>query len=410
VRRRRPATSVADRQPILPTRGTIALLAALAAIGALSTNIILPSFPAIAASLGASSAQLGLTLSVFFIVFAVGQLIVGPLSDRYGRRTLVIGGLLTFFAGGVLCALAQDVGTLILGRAIQAMGVCAASVLARAIARDLFNGDTLARVMAMVIVAMAAAPGFSPLLGSVTESLIGWRMTFLAVSVLGLALAVWYVSRLPETHHASRRAPLSVVPVVKAYGRLLIDARFFRPVLVLTCITVALYGFFAAAPAVLIGALGLNALEMGLLFAATVPVVFAAGLLVPVLSRRWGAPRMTQVGVMLALTGGLLVWMVSLHVPTSLAAFTGALCVFLLGMGIANPISTAQALAPFAAQAGAASALLGFMQMSGAALGATVVTKLNGDSTMASLGLLIVASQALALVGLVFRRAQHVKG
>ena len=146
-----------------PTRGLIALLAALAAIGSLSTNIILPSFPAIAMGLGASGSQLGLTLSIFFIVFAAGQLVVGPLSDRYGRRRLVIGGLLTFCAGGVLCALASDISVLVFGRAIQAAGVCAASVLARAIARDLFEGETLSRVLAMIIVAMAAAPGFSPL-------------------------------------------------------------------------------------------------------------------------------------------------------------------------------------------------------------------------------------------------------
>ena len=154
---------------VLPTRGIVMLLAALAAIGALSTNIILPAFPAIGAGLGVSSAQLGSTLSVFFVVFAVGQLIVGPLSDAFGRRSLVIGGLLTFAVGSLLCAMAPNISILILGRAVQAAGVCAASVLARAIARDLFDGETLACVLAMVIVAMAAAPGFSPLLRSVLE-------------------------------------------------------------------------------------------------------------------------------------------------------------------------------------------------------------------------------------------------
>lgn len=407
--RENAAPSVSHSQRIAPTRGLIALLASLAAIGALSTNIILPSFPAIEAGLVASSSQLGLTLSVFFIVFAVGQLIVGPLSDRYGRRKLVIGGLLMLCAGGALCALAPDIWILILGRAIQAAGVCAAAVLARAIARDLFEGETLARVMAMVIVAMAAAPGFSPLLGSVTERLIGWRMTFFAVSALGLALAVWYAARLPETHAVSRRAPLAFGPVVRAYGRLLVDTRFVRPVLVVACITAGLYGFFAAAPAVLIGTIGLSALEMGLFFAATVPIVFAAGLLVPRLSHRWGTERMIRLGMVLALAGGALVWMVSTHFPGNLAAFTGALCVFLLGMGIANPLSTALALAPFGAQAGAASALLGFMQMFGAALGATVVTKLDGASPMTSLGLLIVASQLLALIGFVFQRGGAVR-
>lgn len=390
-----------------PTRGIVSLLAALAAIGALSTNIILPSFPAIRASLGVSDAQLGLTLSVFFIVFAVGQLIVGPMSDRFGRRKLVIGGLLLFAAGGVMCALAPNFGTLVLGRGVQAAGVCAASVLARAIARDLFDGETLSRVLAMVIVAMAAAPGFSPLLGSVTEQIIGWRLTFVTVGVVGVLLAVWYAWRLPETHAVSERASLSLGPIFSAYSSLACDARFIRPAIVVGCATGALYGFFAAAPAVLIGALGLSSLQLGLFFAATVPVVFAAGLLVPRLSGRWGPQRTLQFGLALALAGGALVWVAAGRAPGSLVAFTTALCVFLFGMGIANPLGTALALSPFAAKAGAASAMLGFVQMVGAALGAMVVTKLGGLSPMTALGLVIVAAHVLSIAVFALRSRQR---
>jgi MFS transporter, DHA1 family, multidrug resistance protein len=108
------------------------------------------------------------------------------------------------------------------------------------------------------------------------------------------------------------------------------------------------------------GAIKLSALEMGIFFAATVPVVFAAGLAVPRLSLRWGAARMIQVGIVLAMIGGMMIWVASARYPSSLTAFTFALCVFLLGMGIANPLSTALALAPFGEQAGAASAMLGY--------------------------------------------------
>lgn len=382
---------------LAPTRGLVSLLAALAAIGALSTNIILPSFPAIGAGLGVTGAQLGLTLSTFFVVFAIGQLIVGPFSDRYGRRKLVIGGLLLFAAGGVMCALSPNLAWLVGGRAIQAAGVCAASVLARAIARDLFEGETLSKVLAMVIVAMAAAPGFSPLLGSVAEQFVGWRWTFGTVSALGLILATWYALRLPETHATLQRTPLSIGPVFATYAGLLKDARFMRPATVVACVTGALYGFFAAAPAVLIGALGLSSLQLGFFFAATVPVVFAAGMLVPKLSGRWGPQKTLQFGLVLSLAGGMAMCGVAVWAPTDLVAFTTALCVFLFGMGIANPLGTALSLAPVAAQAGAASAMLGFMQMSGAALGATLVTKLAGVSPMTALGLVVTASQALSI-------------
>ena len=123
------------------TGGILFLLAGLAALGALATNIILPAFPRIGAGLGVSSQELGLTLSSFFVAFAVGQLLVGPLSDRFGRKWLVLGGLVVFVAGSVLCAFADTLSFLVLGRVIQALGACAASVLSRAIARDLFDGE-----------------------------------------------------------------------------------------------------------------------------------------------------------------------------------------------------------------------------------------------------------------------------
>src|SRR5882724_7769277 len=147
------------------------LLAGLAALGALATNIILPAFPRIGASLGVSSQELGLTLSSFFVAFAFGQLLAGTLSDRCGRKWLVLGGLAVFAAGGVLCALADSLSFLVFGRVIQALGACAASVLSRAIARDLFEGDALARALALTMIAGAAAPGFSPLLGTALDGI-----------------------------------------------------------------------------------------------------------------------------------------------------------------------------------------------------------------------------------------------
>jgi DHA1 family bicyclomycin/chloramphenicol resistance-like MFS transporter len=270
-------------------------------------------------------------------------------------------------------------------------------VLARAIARDLFEGEALSRVLAMIIVAMAAAPGFSPLLGSVAETFFGWRVTFMLVSAMGLLLAAWYATQLGETLSPQSQAPLAIGPVFATYGKLLMDRRFVSPALVVGCVIGGLYGFFAAAPAILMGALGLSSHELGLLFAGTVFVVFAAGLIGPRLSRRWGTQRTIRLGLGLAFVGGVLVWLASARESLDLLSFTAAICVFLFGMGMVNPLSTALSLAPFGAQAGSASAMLGFVQMMGAALGATLVTKLSYFPPMATLGLLIAASQILAI-------------
>ncbi|MCV3205614.1 MFS transporter [Mesorhizobium sp. YC-39] len=154
------------------------LLAGLAALGSLSTNIIPPAFQTIGETLGVSTPELGPTLSGFFIAFALGQLVVGPLADRFGRERLVLGSLTVFVAGCLISSVASTLSHLILGRIIQALGACGLSVLSRAIARDVFEGASLARALAVVMTATAAAPGFSPLVGSVLNSLASHHPVF----------------------------------------------------------------------------------------------------------------------------------------------------------------------------------------------------------------------------------------
>lgn len=184
------------------------LLAGLAALGALATNIILPAFPDMARELGTSVKDLSATLGTFFVAFAIGQLFVGPLSDRFGRQWLVLSGLIVFVIGSAICILAANLPQLVIGRIVQALGVCATSVLSRAIARDLFEGDALARTLSLIMVAMAAAPGFSPLLGGVLNNLLGWRATFGVVAGLALLLGIHYLMRLGETHRMELRMNL----------------------------------------------------------------------------------------------------------------------------------------------------------------------------------------------------------
>src|SRR3954465_704313 len=182
----------------------IAVLAGLAATGTLATNILLPSLPQMAVSLNVTSAAVTSAITIFLAVFAVGQLVVGPISDRFGRRWPVLIGFAVFFAGSVWCALATDLPGLLVGRVIQAAGACATSVLSRAIARDMFSGAPLARAMALIMIAMAAAPGFSPLLGGALDHLFGWRSTFVLVAVFAAIGAFAYASVFGETHNSTR--------------------------------------------------------------------------------------------------------------------------------------------------------------------------------------------------------------
>jgi MFS transporter, DHA1 family, multidrug resistance protein len=377
------------------TAGLLALLAGLAAIGALSTNIILPSFPSIGSALNVPTRDLGFTLSSFFIAFAIGQLFVGPLSDRYGRRWFVLGGLTVFIIGSAVCGGAESFPMLIVGRIIQALGVCAASVLSRAIARDLFDGEALAKALSLTMVAMAAAPGFSPLLGSALDAQFGWRAAFVAVGASGAVLAAYYALSAGETHPPDRRSAASLSATMRAYRGLLADARFILPALAVSLIIGGLYAFFAAAPAILMLSLGLSALQLGLFFATTVFVVFAGGLLAPRLAHKWGARSIAVIGIVLAMLGGGFLLAIS-EAPT-FPGFAAAIAVFLLGMGLVNPLGTALTLHPFGRQAGLASALLGFLQMACAATGTALTTALP-LSPLGALSVILTGGSTLALI------------
>lgn len=381
----------------------LAVLAGLAALGALSTNIILPALPRMASELGVGTRDTGLVLSSFFLAFAIGQLFVGPVSDRWGRRIPVLGGLALFIAGSLLCAWSPTLPLLVAGRVVQALGVCAASVLSRAIARDLFEGEALSRTLALTMVAMAAAPGFSPLLGSAMEFGPGWRGSFALVALLGLLLALAYAVVLGETHPSDRRAAATPHEVLRGYAALLRDARFIGPALAVSVIVGGLYAFFAAAPAVLMGSMGLSALQLGLFFAGTVFVVFGTGMLAPRLAHRWGPAAMVRLGCVAALSGAL--GLLAGGENAGLMSFTGAIVLYLLGMGLVNPLGTAMALGPFSRQAGLASSLLGGLQMACAG-GMAALAGLAGRSPAAGLGLVLTAASVLALAASVLCRRQ----
>ena len=368
------AVTTREGSPAL-TGKIVALLASLSAISILSTNIILPAFPEIGQQLGVSSRELGLTLSSFFITFAFAQLVVGPLADRYGRKRLVLGGLALFVIGTLVAGFASSLDVLIAGRVIQALGVCAAAVLARAIARDLFEGETLGRALSLTMIATAAAPGFSPLLGSVLTTALGWRAIFLMVGVAAVVIGFFYARGLGETLPRERRVALSAPRVVAAYGRLLRDGKFILPAASVSLLMSGLFASFAAAPAILMSGMGLSSLQAGLYFAATVFVVFAAGMAAPRLAHRFGSRTITTLGLATALVAGSLL-LIGPNNP-GLGWYSISMVIFLWGMGLANPLGTAITMGPFGKEAGLASALLGFLTMGAAAITTWLVSVLE---------------------------------
>jgi DHA1 family bicyclomycin/chloramphenicol resistance-like MFS transporter len=385
--------TAAPRPEVSSTFPQIAVLAALSATGTLSTNILLPSLPQMAISLKVSSASVTSAITVFLAVFAVGQLAVGPISDRYGRRWPVFTGFAVFFAGSIWCALATDLPSLLSGRVIQAAGACATSVLSRAIARDLFSGAALGRAMALIMIAMAAAPGFSPLLGGALDHYFGWRSEFAFIGMFAAIGAIAYGAVLGETHR-STRIPLDPLAIARTYFGLSTDRRFLVPAATVSLIMGGLFAMFSAAPRVLIEGLGFTPIQLGLFFAGTVMIVFAAGMLATRLAPRFGLDRSIRGGLVAAAAGSIAILAVSIF-SAAFLPFLAAMCVFLLGMGIVNPLGTAQALSPFGEKAGAASALLGFWQMMGAAIGVWLAATVSHQA-MFALGIVLTAASLVA--------------
>ncbi len=395
------ATGTTAGRPTSSISAEILVLAALASVGTFATSILLPSLPSMAKSLNVSTAEVTSTISVYLAVFAIGQLFVGPISDRYGRWKPVMFGLAIFVAGSLWCEFSNDLPTLLFGRCIQATGACAASVLSRAIARDLLSGEELTRALAFVTVAMAAAPGFSPLIGGLLDSTFGWRSEFLTVAIFGAMVAACFLRFVGETHNFDLKTSMSPLAIARVFRNLLTDIRLVAPSGTIALFMGALFAMFSVTPRILMDGLGYTPLQLGLFFASTVFVVFGSGMFAPRLAKMIGHSQATVVGISIA-TCGAFALLIGHFLPHTIWSYLLPVLLYLSGFGMITPLATASALQPFGDRAGSASALLGFMQMAGASLGVALTASI-ASATLA-IGvvqvLFSVLGLALYLIGL----------
>ena len=344
------------------------VLALLTALGPLSTDMYLPSLPTIARDFGASTAQTQLTLSAFLLGFAVGQFVYGPVSDKIGRRPVLLIGLGLFVLASLACAAAGSIETLVGARFVQALGASGPIVLGRAIVRDLYEGPRAGRELSRMGSIMGTVPAVAPILGGVLHEAFGWRSTFMACIVFSLALAAIVATRLPETIRSRSPAPLSFLTILRGFGRLLQHPGYRVYVGLSTLAYGGLFSFISGSSFVLQGVYGLAELAYAFSFAFMVLGFIAGTFLAQRIVGRRGLDGTIRLGVMaLAAGGGTMLVLVALGVPTSFAV-TGPMAVYAIGVGLTMPQSMASAMMPFPDRAGAASSLLGICQMTFAAL------------------------------------------
>ncbi len=386
-----------------PAWRVLAVLSLLMGFASISTDLYLPAMPAMRETLGASAGMVEWTISAYLIGFSSGQLLWGPISDRYGRRSSVAVGLGLFVVGSAGCAFAESAQLLILWRIIQALGACAAVALSRAMVRDLYDGAQAARVLSILITVMAVMPLVGPLVGGQIVAISGWRAIFWVLVGVGLFTLIALYT-IPETLPAGKRNPEPLGRALLRYAELLKNRRLLGYLGAGGFLYAGMFAYVAGTPFAYISYYHVPERFYGLLFGLGVVGIMAANMLNTRLVVRFGYDRVLLAGTIAAMFTGL---MTALAAQSGWGGLWGLVLPLLLfvsttGFIVANSISGA--LADFPHRAGAVSALTGAVQYGSGIFGSGLVG-LWADGTPGPLGLVVALSGVGCLLSMLLLHA-----
>jgi DHA1 family bicyclomycin/chloramphenicol resistance-like MFS transporter len=357
--------------------GYVALLVALSSFGPLTMSIYTPVMPLIGGTLGGGPDDVKLTLTTYMLGFAVGQLFYGPLSDRFGRRPVLLGGLFFFVATTLGCIYAGSIASLIAQRFLQGVGACAGVVIGRALARDVYEYKELPRVIGWISLALNISPAIAPTVGGYLGERFGWTATFWVLAGFSTILFLVVALGLSETNK-HRSAGIDAMALLRGSGEMLRDRVFLGYVLAMGFSFAINFGMIAGTPFILQDHLGFTPREFGLLVLLSVAGFTAGGICNQLLIGRILPPRILRwatachivalVGMALPASRDTIAWWTIL-LPHMLASF---------GSGIVVPTAGAGAVGLHPRLAGTASSLFGLAQMGIGALGTVAVAVLSG--------------------------------
>lgn len=343
-------------------RAPFVLLAAITATGTLGMHMIIPALPATAAGLGVSASTIQLTITLYLVGLAIGQLVYGPISDRFGRRPVLLAGLALFTLAGLATAAAPNAGVLIGARVLQSIGGCGGLVLGRAIVRDQATADRAAAQLALLTLVMSMAPAIAPVIGGYATAYLGWRASFALLAVLGALALLAILLRLPETLEGPRSARGFSTMLHGSVS--LLRSRAFRGYAIGgACTTTAFYAFMSASPFILENRLHQTPQAIGLYYVLLMAGVAVGGFTANRLAGRVRPRQALRVANGIAIAAAALFLLADLTDRLSVLTVIAPVTLFLVGAGMASPFAVAGAVSVNPLAIGAASGLYGFAQM-----------------------------------------------
>jgi DHA1 family bicyclomycin/chloramphenicol resistance-like MFS transporter len=347
----------------------VVLLGLLIALPALGTDLFVPALPHLASALEASVGAAQVTLTLYFVGLAAGQLIWGPLSDRYGRKPILVGGLGIMLGASIAAPLMESVAAVAAARLAQGLGMSSGALVARTIVRDLYAHEQAAKLLSSMSIVFSVVPIAAPLAGAVLVGAAGWTAVFAGMAAVAIVL-LGAVVPLRETAPAQRR---SVMPgeIARTYRAILGDRRFIHPYLIFLCAQIGILAWVSNSAFTLVSGLGVSTAAFGMMFATVMLGQVLGAWSSSRLVLRLGIPRMLRLGAALMLAAGgamaALAWLGASHWIAVVAPFV----LLLYGTALIVPNATAAIMTPFPATAGAASSLIGFIGFSCGALVST---------------------------------------
>lgn len=373
----------------------VIVLASLTMVDIMAIDLYLPAFPRVAQTLAASSSQVQATLSVFVLGLAAGQLVYGPVFDRYGRRKPLLVGIALFAVGSLLAAVALTIEMLLAARLLQAIGAAAGVMAPRVVVTDLFGEREAAAVYSVLGQIQMAAPVLAPVLGALILQWSGWRASFWLLLLLTLILWVASYRTVPDSLHAGRRSALSFGSVARAYAGLLCNKPYMLYTVAGALLFGSLFAYISISPFVLMAGFGFSSIQFGLIFGAIACLVILTGALNIRLLPSRGPRSLLLAGMSLHCLAGLALCLLS-FAQAGAWAFVAALaaCIGSLGLVFGNLVALTMSQAGL--QAGAAAAFMGANQYAGGALVGLAAGWVGTTAGVLSATLLVCASAALA--------------